>query len=112
MGSMLFSSDMLLNDMIRPMTNAYQFKDYETACNLLVQLNNFLLGFGTGVEDLPAFVKMSFDIQDRVSPGLYFKNYYEKYASDVLKCVGIYQRTVLDKIKVQNMFPSMAYENR
>jgi hypothetical protein len=89
------------------MTNAYQFNNFETAANLLHQLNNFLLGFGTGIDDLPSFNTITFDVKDRSNPYLYYKRYYEKYAPLVLKCVGIYQRQVLDKIKVHNMFPHM-----
>ena len=110
---MLLSSDMLLNDMIRPMTNAYQFSDYEKACHLLVQLNDFLLGFGSkfAIEDLPTFENnIVTDIHDRMNPSLYYKNYYEQYARLVLKSVGMYQREVLNKIKMSNMYGGMSVE--
>lgn len=113
MGSMLLSSDMLLNDMIRPMTNAYQFSDYEKACTMLIQLNDFLLGFGSkfAIEDMPEFENnIVTDIHDRMNPNIYFKNYYETYARAIFKGVGMYQKYILDKIKMSNQYGGMQIE--
>ena len=107
MGSMLWAVDMLLNDMIRPMFNAYQFKDYETAANLLQQLNKFLIGFGSGVSDLPVFNRMGVDVHDRLIPQNYFKKYYETYSQDVLVCMGKYVKDTLSQIKLYNQFPQV-----
>jgi hypothetical protein len=108
MGSMLWAVDQLLNNMIRPMFNAYQFKDYESAANILQQLNEFLVGYGEGIDDLPKFDNVAVDVRDRMSPQLYYKQYYEMYSRDVLKQMGIYVRKVLDKVKLQNLYPVTA----
>ncbi len=104
MGSMLWAVDMLMNDMIQPMFKAYTYNQYDKAANLLQQLNSFLNGYGEGIEDLPKFELVCTDIHDRTNPQGYYQNYYETYSQDVLKCMGIYIRKVLDQIKITNQY--------
>lgn len=101
MGSLLWGMDNLLNDMVRPMTNAYQFKDYLTAAHMLRQLNMFLVGYGEGV-DLPKFEPLNIDVYDRRTPEKYYKDYYDEYSEVVFKSMGIYIREMLDQIQHQN----------
>ncbi len=105
MGSMLWAVDMLMNDMIQPMFKAYSYNQYDKACNLLRQLNSFLQGYGEGIDDLPEFEdNVIVDIRDRTNPQAYFQNYYETYSKDVLKCMGMYIKRVLESIKQYNQF--------
>ena len=104
MGSLLWGVDMLLNDLVRPMLNAYQFKDYETAANLVRQLNDFLVGYGEGIDDLPPFDNVFIDIHDRVNPQIYYKDYYEEYSGLVLKSMGHTIKTVLNDIRKANRY--------
>ena len=101
MGTKLWSGDMIVNDMIRPMFNAYQFKDYETACNLLFQFNNFLLGFGNGITDLPQAEYHPTTTRERRMPDNYYKNYYERYSPLLMKKVGKYIQDVLVAIAAE-----------
>lgn len=108
MGSKIWAVDMILNDMFRPMTNAYQFKDYETATNFMLQLNQFLVGYGEGIEDLPEPNNIITGIRDKRNPELYYKFFYETYSKPVLKGMGMYIRKVLDQVASQNDFPMVA----
>lgn len=94
--SKLWAVDNILNDMARLTTNAYQFKDYETAVHMLRQMNMFLVGCYIKEKTLPdpeAIEK---------PPKLYYKKYYEKYSPRVFKALGRYLRDVLESIKEEN----------
>jgi hypothetical protein len=108
MGSKIWAVDMILNDLFRPMTNAYQFKDYETATNFMLQLNQFLVGYGEGIDDLPQPDNIITGIRDKRQPESYYKMYYERYSQPVLKCMGMYIRRVLDQVASQNEFPMVS----
>ncbi len=100
MGSYLLSTDMLVNDYIKPMNNSYSFGQYETAANLLWQLFCFFDGFGLKIIDMPKPRPEGNDIRSRVSRDGSYKIYFEDHAADATKLLGVYQRTVLDKIKI------------
>lgn len=110
MGSKLFAADMILNDMIKPMNNAYQFKDYPTACGFLDALEKFLKGYGEGISDMPpkpeVFDNNSSDILSRTTRGNDYnarcKRYFEKYYPIVMQRVGLYIKAVLDAIERDN----------
>src|SRR5437867_3648876 len=104
MGNRIPAVDMLINDIIRPMLNAYAFGQYEQACNLLVQLNSFFLGFGEGV-DLPIPRSICDDILSRSTPTRDYKIYYNKYSQAVFKKLGKYIREVLDSLPKQYYVP-------
>jgi len=104
MGSMLFSTDMLLQDFIQPAQKAYGFNQYDKACIHILQLNDFLIGFGQGIKDIPDFEDVATDIHDRLNPEVYYKNYYEKYSRLLMKALGLYQKTLLTNIKLSNQF--------
>lgn len=107
MGSMLFSTDMLLQDFIQPAQKAYGFNQYEKACIHILQLNDFLVGFGQGISDIPAFENVASDIHDRMNPEGYFKSFYEKYSRLLMKALGLYQKELLRNIKLSNQFGVM-----
>ena len=104
MGSMLFSTDMLLQDFIQPAQKAYDYNQYDKACVHLLQLNDFLRGFGQGIKDLPEFDKTTNDIHERLDGQYYYKRYYEKYSRELMKALGLYQKELLNWIKLTNQF--------
>jgi hypothetical protein len=107
MGSMLFSTDMLLQDFIQPAQKAYGFNQYDKACIHILQLNDFLIGFGQGIKDMPEFENISSDVHDRMNPELYYKHYYEKYSRKLMQALGLYQKKLLVSIKLSNQFGVM-----
>jgi len=100
MGSYLLSTDMLVNDYIKPMNQAYSFHQYETASHLLWQLLKFFDGFGYEIEDMPKPIATGRECRQRINCESTFKAYFESHAPDATKLLGIYQREVLDKIKL------------
>lgn len=99
-GSKLLSTDMIVSIYLAPMSKAYQFHDYDTAANMLYDFNGFLVGFGSGISDLPAPTNpAATDIAERRNPIGYFKSYYERYKPLLSKALGKYQREVLEYIK-------------
>jgi len=100
MGSYLLSTDMLVNDYIKPMNQAYSFHQYETASQLLWQLLKFFDGFGYKITDMPKPISCGRKCRERTDSESFFKAYFESHAPDATKLLGLYQREVLDKIKL------------
>ena len=107
MGSKILSTDMLMNDYIRPMSNAYDFGKYDKAAVLLYKLNSFLIGFGKiGLVDLPMPPKNdgggANDVKTRTRAVNGFivrcMLYFEKYSPLVDKAVGMYQYQMLQAV--------------
>ncbi len=101
MGSYLLSTDMLVNDYIKPMNQAYSFNQYETASQLLWQLLNFFSGFGLKIKDMPKPIPGSKNLRGRTMSHSSYKAYFEEHAPQATKLMGLYQRTVLDNIKTE-----------
>ncbi len=100
MGAKLLSTDMIVSIYLAPMSKAYQFHDYDSAANMLYDFNGFLLGFGSGITNLPAPTNPDrSDVNDRRNPIGYYKSYYERYKPLLSKALGKYQREVLEFIK-------------
>ena len=100
MGSKLLSTDMLVNIYMSPMMKAYQFHEYDVACNILFQLNGFFRGFNFGIKDLPAPKDpVMTSIYDRMSPMRYYKSYFDRYAPLISIALGKYQREILSQIQ-------------
>jgi len=108
MGSYLLSTDMLVNDYIKPMNQAYAFHQYETASHLLWQLLSFFNGFGLKISDMPKPKAEGNCISERSSREGNYKVYFEDHAPHATKLLGIYQRTVLDKIKMDREMGGLA----
>lgn len=98
---------MLMNDYLRPMSNAYDFGKYDKAAVLLYKLNAFLIGFGKiGLTDLPDppknEVTNSDHLRNRSNAGLSYisrcKIYFEKYSPLIDKAVGRYQYEMLQAV--------------
>lgn len=104
MGAMLFSTDMLLQDFIQPAQKAYGYNQYDKACVHLLQLNDFLIGFGQGIKDIPEFDNLVVDVHDRIDPQMYYKQYYEKYSRKLMQVLGLYQKELLKHIHLTNQF--------
>ena len=85
--------------------NAYFFDQYEKASKALWQLNNFLLGYGTGVDDMRAPRARPIDIHERSSQFRFYKVYYEHWSPIVLKMMGIYVQTILKGLSTQIVIP-------
>lgn len=82
------------------MKKALGFKDFETAANLVYEFNDFMLGFGSGIKDLPKPINPdTSDIMERRNPLSYYQTYYYKYAPLVSRQLGKYQREILNYIK-------------
>lgn len=87
------------------MSKAYQFHDYNSAAQMLYQLNGLIIGFGAGISDLPFPNNPDrSDINDRRSPEGYYKMYYEQYCPLLMKSIGKYLREILDAIKNERGF--------
>ena len=100
MGSKLLSTDMLVNIYMAPMNKAYQFHDYDSAANLLYQFNSFMRGFDFGIKDLPPPKDpIATEIHSRMNPGIYYKNYFDRYSPLLSLALGKYQREILDQIQ-------------
>ena len=102
------------------MYNGFQFKDYVEGCWAMYDLNEFLKGFGgyeeveqdngngqkvkvksalMAIDDMPAPDSDPADIRQRKNPDDYYIGYRRMYAGLLMKAVGIYQRTMIDRIK-------------
>lgn len=101
MGNRIPSLDMLLGNFIHPIMNAYIYGQFEKAARLLYLLNQFLLGFGEGLSDIPKPMSISSDIVSRSFPVRDYKNYFDKYADVIFKKMGKYNREVLDSLPKQ-----------
>lgn len=100
MGSKLLSTDMIVNIYMSPMMKAYQFHEYDVACNILFQLNGFFRGFNFGIKDLPPPKDpLPSEIRARLNPMAYYKNYFDKYAPLISIALGKYQREILSQIQ-------------
>jgi hypothetical protein len=101
MGNDILSSDMLVGGLVRSIYNCYQFKDYAEGDLMLYDLNGFLKGFGTGIEDLPQPEVFTFSARDRLNPEEQYGTYRKMYAHYVMKALGMYNREMIDAIKNQ-----------
>lgn len=107
MGSKLFSSDMLLSELIIPMVNSYSHNDFAKACTQLYSLSMFLVGFGEGIKDFPKPPKPKIvvmgDARSRQSSGAEYQNdcqaYFDQYYPIVMMRLGKYQQTMLKAIE-------------
>lgn len=100
MGTLILSTDLLVSLYLNPMSKAFAFKDYQTACTFLYSFNEFFKGFKMGVDDLPEpKIPDMTDVMDRRSPFAYYKQYFERYYPMVSKILGIYQHKILEQIK-------------
>lgn len=105
MGSMLPALDILLNNLLRPTMQSYQFRQYESAARGLYNLNMFLNGYGVG-QQLEEPQALPMNIRERATPGLDYRTYYDRNFPTVIKSVGIYIRQVLASLKNQHFIPS------
>lgn len=105
MGNRIPSLDMLLGNFIHPIMNAYLYGQFEKAARLLWLLNNFLLGFGEGLDDIPRPMSISNDIISRSFPIRDYKNWFDKYSQEIFKKMGKYNREVLDSLPKQFFRP-------
>ena len=102
MGNRLFQSDMIINDFLRPYTNAYGFQQYATAAQLLYQLNSFLIMFDAGVDNLE-FPQLPDESPTTViNANLYYQTYCEVNGPMVIGSVGKYLKQTLDYIVEEN----------
>jgi hypothetical protein len=104
MGTKLWAVDIILNNLMRPMINAYIFGNYQIACGLLYQLNAFLVGYGQGT-DLPTPKSIQLGIMDRTFPGRDYQRYYNMHSPTVLKGMGMYIASVLKTIETKKFMP-------
>lgn len=101
MGSVVWSADTLIVSYIQPATFAYSNGKYVEAAVLIDSLNNFFLGFGVGIEDLPPPQSNNSVLNKEFQANQYSRLWYEKYYPLVSKAMGIYLRETLDTIKME-----------
>lgn len=89
MGNRIFAVDMIINDFLRPMNQAYGFHDYRTACQLCYNLNQFLLPFGAGIKDLPDPTPPNEDMNGELKTDLWFEDWFEEYSDKVMLMMGV-----------------------
>jgi hypothetical protein len=110
MGSKLLSTDMMVSQLVMPMTNSYAHSDYAKAAIQLYSLFAFLAGFGQKISEFPKPPKpvLSFqkDIRQRSRMGTEYirscKDYYETNYPVVMFKLGEYQDRILKAIESQN----------
>ncbi len=111
MGSKLFATDMLISEMVIPMTNAYHHSDFHKASVDLFAIAEFLKGFGEGFKDFPAPPKEtagSLTLEARMNyQGNHSEKcarYYETNYPIVMARIGAYQQTVIKAIENSSWF--------
>lgn len=91
---------MIVSIYLMPMKKAAGFKDFVSAANLVYDFNDFMIGFGSGIIDLPKPINPDMsDVMERRNPMAYYEQYYYKYAPLVSRNLGKYQRDILNYIK-------------
>lgn len=88
MGNLIPAVDMIVNDFIRPINQAYAFHDYRTASQLAYTLNNFLVVQGLGVKDLPDPTPKRNNLRDELLLDVRFQNWFEEYYDKIIKALG------------------------
>lgn len=109
MGSKLLSTDMVISELVMPMTNSYAHSDFAKAAQQLFALYAFLAGFGQKIEGFPDPPKpvLSFqkDIRQRGNMNIEYirscKVYFEEHYPVVMLKLGQYQRAMLRAIEAQ-----------
>ena len=102
MGSKLWAVDIILNDIIRPMIQAYTMHQYSTASNLIYQLNSFFIGYGVGILDMKEPVIKDSTFQGIITQDDFYRTYYEFYSPIVMKSMGKYISDVIRKLDEEN----------
>ena len=88
MGNLIPAVDMIVNDFIRPINQAYAFHDYRTASQLAFTLNNFLVVQGLGVKNLPDPTPNKDDFGGELSTDKFFQDWFEEYYDKIIKALG------------------------
>lgn len=101
MGSVVWSADTLIVSYIQPATFAYSNGKYVEAAVLIDSLNNFFLGFGVGISNLPPPQQDKKVLNKEFSASLYSREWYERFYPLVSKSMGKYLRETLDTIKME-----------
>ncbi len=106
MGSKLFATDMLISEMVIPMTNAFHHGDYHKASVDLFAIAEFLTGFGEGFKNFPSPPKAStanLGLESRMNfhgnHSEQCERYYEHNYPIVMGRIGAYQQTVIKAIE-------------
>jgi hypothetical protein len=101
MGSVVWSADTLIVSYLQPSIFAYNNQKYQEAAILIDSLNNFFLGFGVGIKDLPNPLDNKKVLNREFNADTYSKKWFDMYFPLVSKCMGIYLRDTLDTIKIE-----------
>jgi hypothetical protein len=88
MGNRIPAVDMIVNDFIRPINQAYAFHDYRTASQLTFVLNSFLRSMGFGIKDLPDPTPPKEDFEGELKTDAFFQEWFEEYYDKVMKMFG------------------------
>lgn len=102
MGNRIFAVDMIINDFLRPMNQAYQFHDYRVACQLLFNLNAFLRPFSAGIKNLPDPTPPRDTLRDELKADERLRQYFEMYSDRVLLALGRGIKQELIKVIEEN----------
>lgn len=110
MGSKLLSTDMMISQLVMPMTNSYTHSDFAKAAIQLFALYGFLRGFGQKIDKFPDPPKpvLSFqkDIRQRGKMSTEYirscKVYFEENYPVIMFKLGEYQDRILKAIEAQN----------
>jgi hypothetical protein len=99
MGSVVWSADTIITSYLHPATFAYNSGKFIEAATALSSLNNFFLGFGVGITDLPPPYLSKKNLKSEMERELYSRQWYEKYLPLISKAMGKYLRETIDHIK-------------
>ena len=100
MGSVVWSADTIIVSFLQPSTYAYTNGKYSEAATLLDSLNNFFLGFGVGIQNLPTPKKNKTGLHNELDSEAYSKKWFESYFPLISKSMGKYLRETIDSIKM------------
>ena len=101
MGSVVWSADTLIVSYLQPSIFAYNTGKYVEAATLIDSLNNFFLGFGVGIDDLPPPQTNKTVLNKEFQANSYSRLWFDKYFPLVSKSMGKYLRETLDTIKIE-----------
>jgi len=96
MGNAIPSLDMMMNDLLRPLMNAYSFQQYESTAKMLFTLNNYLIGLRTGIDDMKRPELPDTTATTMTNRTQYFSTYCDFYMPLVVLSLGNAHRKFMD----------------
>lgn len=101
MGTVVWSADTLIVSFLQPSVWSYNNEKYQAAAVLMDGLNEFFLGFGVGLKNVPKPFSHDKKLVNEFNQTAYAKKWFEMYFPLISKSMGVYLRHTIDLIKVE-----------